>query len=335
MDDFMKKTFTTSRGLTYTYYSFPSSETKPVLLLQHGFPDDHELWSNIVPYIKDLGFPIVVPDLLGYGETSKPSDAWLYNSKGMAGDLMEIIDHEGYTWVISVGHDWGSTLAQRLALWHPDRIVSLIILNIPYRPPAQFDVEEANKLSIQTTGLPRLAYQQFFVSPGARQVIEDHLETAFHVLHGNDEGTKNYMEDVLCHHRVLEATLRNDTRQPLKTYAKTPGFKEKWIARMKRDGLEGPLNWYHALHSNYHWAVEKDLPTERHRLNIPVLFIGATMDAVGLTQAIFVPQKAGLLPDLTVKEIESGHWQTFEAPEKGGPIIRKFLQDKVLKAYSS
>jgi soluble epoxide hydrolase/lipid-phosphate phosphatase len=64
------------------------------------------LWDNVIPYLVDLGYPIVVPDLLGYGGTSKPSDPQAYNSKDMAKDLIDILDNEGYRYAISVRHDW-------------------------------------------------------------------------------------------------------------------------------------------------------------------------------------------------------------------------------------
>jgi pimeloyl-ACP methyl ester carboxylesterase len=199
MDGFTKKTITNSRGLGYTYWVRHSSATKPALLLHHGFPDDHELWANIIPYLRDLGHTIVIPDLLGYGETSKPSDPQLYNFKAMAQDMMEILDNEKQRKIISVGHDWGSSLAQRVALFHPERVVGLIILNVAYRPPGEADVKKTNELLVKTTGLPRLAYQEFFTSPHARELLEANLESAFHAFNGSDEGTKNFMEDLLCH----------------------------------------------------------------------------------------------------------------------------------------
>lgn len=203
MDDFTKKTITTSRGMTYTYWVYPSKDNKPALLLQHGFPDDHELWAKTVEYLKPLGYPIIVPDLLGYGETSKPADPEDYNIKKMSNDMIEIVDNEKQRYIIPVGHDWGSSLAQRVTLFHPDRVVGMILLNIAYRPPAEMDAEKANQMLIETTGLPRIAYQQFFVSPQGREIIEANLESSFHVLHGTDEGTKNFMEDVLCHNVSL------------------------------------------------------------------------------------------------------------------------------------
>lgn len=91
-------------------------------------------------------------------------------------------------------------MAQRLLLFRPERVVGLVLLNVAYRAPAEANAEQANAMLVQYTGLPRLAYQQFFISPQARQLMESNLESTFSALHGSDEGTKNFMEDLLCHH---------------------------------------------------------------------------------------------------------------------------------------
>lgn len=126
----------------------------------------------------------------------------------------------------------------------------------------------------------------------------------------------------------MEEYIRAGQRKSLKEFARAPGFKETFVTRFRHGGMHGPLNWYKAHHANYNWDAEKNMPAEHLRVDIPVLFIGCTKDAVCLTQAIYVPQHAGLLPDLTVKEVESGHWQTFEAPDSGGPIIASWLQER-------
>jgi pimeloyl-ACP methyl ester carboxylesterase len=200
MEGFKKKTIKTSRRLEYTYWVRPSLEKKPALLLQHGFPDDHELWAAIMPYLIPLGFPIIVPDLLGYGESSKPKDYEHYKLKDMSDDLIDILDKEGYQHVISVGHDWGSVMAQRVYLHHPERVVGLIIMNVHYLAPDKNDIKATNAMLTKVTGLPRAAYQEFFISPQGQDVIESDLESFFHALHGRDEGTENFMEDIFCHH---------------------------------------------------------------------------------------------------------------------------------------
>lgn len=49
---------------------------------------------------------MIVPDLLGYGESSKPLDVKFYSGKGMAGDVWEVLKHERVERVVGVAHDW-------------------------------------------------------------------------------------------------------------------------------------------------------------------------------------------------------------------------------------
>jgi pimeloyl-ACP methyl ester carboxylesterase len=96
--------------------------------------------------------------------TSKPSDPQAYNSKDMAKDLIDILDNEGYRYAISVGHDWGSYIAGRLPLWHPNRSVGLIQLNVAYRAPAEFDVDKANQVFLTLPVCRLLRTRSFWFS---------------------------------------------------------------------------------------------------------------------------------------------------------------------------
>lgn len=60
--------------------------------------------------------------MLGYGETDKPDDIAEYTTKRLCADLAALLDQEGITSVILLGHDWGAYTAWRFALWYPDRI---------------------------------------------------------------------------------------------------------------------------------------------------------------------------------------------------------------------
>lgn len=244
----------------------------------------------------------------------------------MTTDLIEILDHEKIPQIISVGHDWGSFLAGRMWVWHPSRVAAVIILNVAYSPPSKdaFNLDDFNALFEKTTGLPRFSYWEPFTSDYGAKLLDDNLETLYSGFHG--EGSA--MEDLLCHKGALEKFLREGKLLPVKAYAKSPVLKEQWISRMSRDGFTGPLNWYKALAQNIHHDVEKDIPAERLPITVPVLFIGASKDPVCLTQNIYMVQQGGMLPDLKVEEVESGHWQTLEAPEKTGPVIAKWLAEK-------
>ena len=106
MDASLYKSLTVSRGLTYTYYASPSSRGQPTLLLLHGFPSTAHDWRHVVPFFKDRGYGLVVPDLLGHGDTAKPIDPALYVSSAMSKDFVDILDAEHVEKAIVVGHDW-------------------------------------------------------------------------------------------------------------------------------------------------------------------------------------------------------------------------------------
>ena len=106
MDASHYKTITVSRGLEYHYYATPAQEGKPTLLLCHGFPSVANDWRRIVPFFEERGYGLIVPDMLGYGGTAKPTDPAEYVPSKMSKDLVELLDAEGVSQAIAIGYDW-------------------------------------------------------------------------------------------------------------------------------------------------------------------------------------------------------------------------------------
>lgn len=74
MDKLEKKTLDVSRGFTYTYYNSPAKDSKPTLLLIHGFPDAPETYEEVIrDYLVPNGYGVIAIDCLGYNGTSKVS----------------------------------------------------------------------------------------------------------------------------------------------------------------------------------------------------------------------------------------------------------------------
>lgn len=115
MDQSRYKKVKTRRGFTYSYYVSPPATGKPVLFFAHGFPANSSLWRKQVAFFEPLGYGLLVPDLLGYGGTDKPTDPKLYVGSGHANDIADILDAEGLEQVIAIGHDWYAVF---LALFH-------------------------------------------------------------------------------------------------------------------------------------------------------------------------------------------------------------------------
>lgn len=319
MDAFQKKTLKTSRGYTYTYYVADGDKSLPTLIFQHGWPDHAAMWKDIATGLRSTNHPMIIPDLLGYDGTSKPTDPAAYRWDKMTKDITEILDAEGSPKVVSVGHDWGSFAASRLYNYYPDRVVGLINLNVVYTPPSRdaFDLDEYNSMAKKRFGAPLFAYWEVHAGPDGPKLLYDNLERTFRAQHGE----ANTMEKLFTVPGAMKDYLINGGHEiNLRPYAQDPVFKKTFIDRMTRDGFEGPQCWYVATKDNHQSASDKELPAGREVVNVPALFVGCTDDAV-CRPDVMAPYKAKLLPNLEEAEmIDSSHWVPYEAP---GEVVKR------------
>src|SRR5262245_39288453 len=63
---------TTIKTSNATIHLVKGGRGAPVLLL-HGYPQTHVMWHKIAPRLAQ-DFSLVIPDLRGYGDSSKPPD---------------------------------------------------------------------------------------------------------------------------------------------------------------------------------------------------------------------------------------------------------------------
>ena len=104
----------------------------PPVLLLHGHPRTGATWHRVAARLVDAGYAVVVPDLRGYGRSSKPPttpDHLPYSKRAMAGDLVRLMRSLGHDRFAVVGHDRGSYVALRLTLDHPDAVERLAVLD--------------------------------------------------------------------------------------------------------------------------------------------------------------------------------------------------------------
>jgi haloacetate dehalogenase len=108
----------------------------PPVLLLHGYPQTHVMWQRVAQRLaKD--FALVIPDLRGYGDSTKPLpaptpelDHAQHSKRAMAADLAALMRSLGHTRFAVVGHDRGGRVAHRLALDHPALVERLAVIDI-------------------------------------------------------------------------------------------------------------------------------------------------------------------------------------------------------------
>jgi pimeloyl-ACP methyl ester carboxylesterase len=102
---------------------------QPVVLL-HGWPDSGRSWRYQVPALAAAGFQVVIPDLRGYGRSGKPEAVDAYRLPVVVRDVLAIMADLNIARAHVVGHDWGATLAWRLALIAPGSVDHLAVLSV-------------------------------------------------------------------------------------------------------------------------------------------------------------------------------------------------------------
>ena len=104
---------------------------QPFLLL-HGHPQTHAIWHRVAQQLAK-SFTVVMTDLRGYGDSSKPQgshDHLNYSKRVMALDQIEVMRHFGFSEFDVLAHDRGARVAHRLALDHPKAVKRLVLLDI-------------------------------------------------------------------------------------------------------------------------------------------------------------------------------------------------------------
>jgi len=74
----------------------------------------------------------VAIDQRGYNQSDKPKGVENYDMRLLVGDILAVIKHFGQEKAIIVGHDWGGAVAWSLAMYAPQAVDKLIILNLPH-----------------------------------------------------------------------------------------------------------------------------------------------------------------------------------------------------------
>ena len=90
------------------------------------------MWHKTAPRLAQQ-FTIVLMDLRGYGDSSKPADGdnhANYSKRAMALDAIEVMRAAGFDRFAVAGHDRGARVAWRMAVEHPQAITKAAVLDI-------------------------------------------------------------------------------------------------------------------------------------------------------------------------------------------------------------
>lgn len=103
----------------------------PPVLLLHGFPDSHALWKDVAPRLVAAGHEVIAPDLRGFGDSDAPAGRRHYAMDRILADLLGLFAALDVREPVHVvGHDWGAVVAWALAIAHPGRVRSTVVISV-------------------------------------------------------------------------------------------------------------------------------------------------------------------------------------------------------------
>ncbi len=105
------------------------SDAAPVLLL-HGEPSWSYLYRHMIPPLVEAGHRVVVPDLVGFGRSDKPTEQSDYTYARHVEWMRQLVfDHLDLRDITFFGQDWGGLVGLRLVATDPDRYARVCIGN--------------------------------------------------------------------------------------------------------------------------------------------------------------------------------------------------------------
>jgi len=261
----------------------------PVVLL-HGFPEFWYGWRKQITALVEAGCRVIVPDQRGYNLSDKPKGVKAYAIHELVNDVIGLIDALGYEKVNLVGHDWGAAVAWLLAIWNPERLHRLGILNVPHpavmRRFLQRDLEQLRRswyiFFFQLLWLPEAGMRA------------DNWRGAVRALRGSGKVHTFTNEDI-------------------------EKYKEAWS---QPGAMTAMINWYRAA-ARYQTPILKD-----PRIRVPTLMMWGMKD-VALSHRMARPSMDYCDEGNLIFFPEATHWVQLDEAEAVNHYMVDFLLDKI------
>jgi haloacetate dehalogenase len=257
----------------------------PPLLLLHGYPQTGAMWHAVAPALAE-DRTVVVPDLRGYGASSKPEtteDHEPYSKRAMARDMVAVMAELGFETFDLAGHDRGARVSYRLALDHPGSVTRVAVL----------DVIPTSEMYARTTRAQALAMWHWFFLPQPYDLPE-------RLLAGDPEGFYFRGREDAFHPEAL-AEYQAALRDPAVIHT---------ICEDYRAGATFDRELDEADKGN-------------RRITCPLLALWGTTGSVARLDVLSVWREWAV--DVRGSAIDSGHHIPEDAPEATVAALREFL----------
>ncbi|KAG6661460.1 bifunctional epoxide hydrolase 2-like [Carya illinoinensis] len=122
------------RGLKLHVAQINVTGKKAVMFL-HGFPEIWYTWRHQMIAAANAGYRAISIDFRGYGLSEQPAEPENATFKDLVDDVIGLLDSLGINKAFIVGKDFGSMPSYLVAAVHPERVIGVITLGVPFLIP--------------------------------------------------------------------------------------------------------------------------------------------------------------------------------------------------------
>jgi haloalkane dehalogenase len=117
-------------GTLRVHYVDEGPRDAPPVVLLHGEPSWSYLYRHMIPVLVAAGSRVVVPDLVGFGRSDKPTETGDYTYARHVEWMRSLLfDHLDLRDITYFGQDWGGLVGLRLVALEPERYARVAIGN--------------------------------------------------------------------------------------------------------------------------------------------------------------------------------------------------------------
>lgn len=284
MNDTWRHEYAQANGIRMHYVTQGEG---PLLILLHGFPEFWYSWRHQITALSKH-FRVVAPDMRGYNDTDKPEGVQAYHISHLVADVAGLIEALGEQQAIVVGHDWGGGVAWAVAMYRPDVVDKLIILNAPHLGVFQQHILKNPRQSMRS-------WYMFFFQ--IRDVPEKLLS----------------LNDYAFVRRAFAGVLEE-------------AEIDKYVEAIAKPGaLTAAINYYRASISEEYLLGAIGQPQPLPRITAPTLVIWGEDDPY-LGRELVLETQSQIDGPFTLRWIAGcGHWVQQEKPELVNQYMLEFL----------
>jgi pimeloyl-ACP methyl ester carboxylesterase len=322
-----------------TGYLACGAEDAALLIFVHGWPELSLSWRHQLPAFAALGFRCVAPDMRGYGRSNTYTRHEDFAQELIVGDMLELLASLGREKAVWIGHDWGGPVVWNMASHHPDKVVGVASLCVPYLA-AGFTLETVVPLvdraiyPAETHPAGQWDYQFFYEESFDKAVkgFEANIRNVVKALFRKGDPSRVGQPAPTSRVRAAGGWFGGGACPdvPRDPDVITEQDWEAYTAALTRNGFFGPDSWYMNHKANGDYARRS---VNGGKLAMPVLFLHGAYDTTceTMTSRLAEPMRADCA-DLAEVVVKSGHWMAQEQPVAVNAALAQWLATK-LSAY--